>query len=211
MGFAALNPSYALPCRPATAMARSSQRGRSMKWHVCVPALMAIGLGAAEPAHAQAPQDDDRRALIQTLRLTRAERAAVAGLSAAEPQLKACLDRQATDARLEAELLPVIARNVPTPDRARPILAFLATSAGRKFSAAAERRAEINRLNLNRPVILPGGVTMSSGELTPDEARQVADFLRSDQGAPLIAILKDTAGFAQLTRALALRKTFAAE
>jgi len=182
-----------------------------MKWHVCVPALMAIGLGAAEPAHAQAPQDDDRRALIQTLRLTRAERAAVAGLSAAEPQLKACLDRQATDARLEAELLPVIARNVPTPDRARPILAFLATSAGRKFSAAAERRAEINRLNLNRPVILPGGVTMSSGELTPDEARQVADFLRSDQGAPLIAILKDTAGFAQLTRALSLRKTFAAE
>jgi hypothetical protein len=172
---------------------------------------MAIGLGAGVLAHAQAPQDDYRRALIQALRLTTAERMGMKSTGGAEPKLKACFDRVATDARLEAELLPVIARSVPTPDRARPILAFLATPAGRKFSAAVERRAEINRLSLNRAVVLPGGVPMAPGEITPDEAREVADFLRSDRGAPLLAVLNETSGFAELTRHLSLRKTFAAE
>jgi len=186
-----------------------------MKWHSCLPALLAIGLGAVEPAHAQALQNDGRRTLIQTLRLAKTERAAVKKLSAAVPQTAAqlapCLDRLATDERLEAELMPVIARSVPAPDRARPILAFLATSAGRKFGAAVERRDPQFKPTLLRPVILPGGVPMSADELTPDQAREIGDFFRSDQGAPLLAILKDTAGFAQLTRALALRKTFAAE
>jgi len=187
-----------------------------MKWHACLPVLMAIGLGAVEPAHAQAPQDDYRRALIQTLRLAKAERVAVKRLAVAEPpqsrqRLVPCLDRLATDEHLEAALLPVIERSVPTPDRARPILAFLATSTGRKFSAAVERRQPELKPPLWRPVILPGGVPMSANELTTDEARELDDFFRSDQGAPLLAILKDTAGFAQLTRLLVLRKTFAAE
>ena len=182
-----------------------------MKWHLCVPALMALGLGAVEPAHAQGPQDDYRRALIQTLGLTKAARAAVKRLSAGEAQLAACLDRLATDERLEADLLPVIARSVPTADRARPILAFLATSTGRKFSVAVERREPEFKPALRRPVILPGGVPMSSDELTTDEARALDDFFRSDQGAPLLTILKETTGFAQLTRTLSLRKTFAAE
>ena len=186
-----------------------------MKWQWYVPALMAVGLGAVEPAHAQGPQNDYGRALIQTLRLAKTERASVKRLSAAEPQsgprLAPCLDRLATDERLEAELMPVIARSVPTPDRARPILAFLATSAGRKFGAAVERRDPQFKPALVRPVILPGGVPMSVDELTSDEARAIDDFFRSDQGVPLLAILKDTAGFAQLTRTLSLRKTFAAE
>jgi hypothetical protein len=182
-----------------------------MKWHLCVPALMAIGLGAVEPAHAQAPQNDDRRALIQTLRLAKAERVALKRLSAAEPQLAACFERLATDERLEADLLPVVARSVPTADRARPILAFLATSAGRTYSAAVERREPEFKPALKRPVILPGGVPVSADELTTDEARAIDDFFRSDQGAPLLAILKDTTGFTQLTRMLSLRKTLAAE
>jgi hypothetical protein len=186
-----------------------------MKWHSCLPALVAIGLGAAEPAQAQGPKDDYRRALIQTLRLAKTERASIKRLSAAVPQTAAqlapCLDRLATDERLEAELMPVIARSVPTPDHARPILAFLATSAGRKFSAAVERRDPEFKPALWRPVILPGVVPMSTNELTTDEAREIGDFFRSDQGAPLLALLKDTGGFAQLTRALTLRKTFAAE
>jgi hypothetical protein len=182
-----------------------------MKWHSCLPALIAIGLGAVEPAHAQAPQNDYGRALIQTLRLTKAQRVALKRVSAAEAQLAPCFDRLATDERLEADLLPLIARSVPTPDRARPILAFLATSAGRKFSVAVERREPEFKPALRRPVILPGGVPMSPDELTIDEAREIDDFFRSDQGAPLLAILKDTTGFAQLTRTLSLRKTFAAE
>ena len=187
-----------------------------MKWHACLPALMAIGLGAVEPAQAQGPQDDYRRALIQTLRLAKAERVAVKRMAAAEPPQSAarvapCLDRLATDERLEAEFMPVVERSVPTPDRARPILAFLATPAGRKFSAAVERRHPEFKPAMWRAMILPGGVPMSANELTTDEAREIGDFFRSDQGAPLLAILKDTAGFAQLTRALALRKTFAAE
>jgi hypothetical protein len=186
-----------------------------MKRHLCVAALMVIALGAVEPLHAQIPQDDYRRALIQTFRFTKTERAAIKRLSAAKPQtaaqLGACLDRVAKDERLEAELAPVIARSVPTPDRARPILRFLATSAGRKFSAAVERRDPQFKPALLRPVILPGGVPMSATELTIEEAREIDDFFRSDQGALLLAILNETAGFAQLTRSLELRKTFAAE
>ena len=186
-----------------------------MKWHVCVPALIAIGLGAVAPAPAQGAQDDDKRALIQALRIAKTERAALKRLSATLPQtasqLAPCLDRVATDERLETELLPVIAASVPTPDRARPILAFLATSAGRKFSAAVERRDPQFKPALLRPMILPGGVPMSANELTTDELRDIDAFFRSDQGAPLLAILKETAGFAQLTRTLSLRKTFAAE
>jgi hypothetical protein len=186
-----------------------------MNWSPFVPALMAIGLGATDFAHAQGPKDDYRRTLIQTFHLTKTDRATVSRLSAAipktAPQMAACLDRVATDERLEAELLPVIARSVPTPDHARPILAFLATPAGRKFSGAVERRDPQFKPALARPLILPGGVPMSANELSTDEARTIDDFFRSAQGAPLLAILNETSGFAQLTRALELRKTLAAE
>jgi hypothetical protein len=179
----------------------------------CVPALIAIGLGAVDLAHAQKSQDDDRRALIQTLRLVKAQRAALKRTSAEarEAPLAACFDRLATDERLEADLMPVITRSVATPESARPILAFLATPAGRKLGAAVERREPEFKPALTRPVILPGGVPMSADELATDEGRAIGDFLRSDQGAALVAILKDTTGFAQLIRILALRKTLAAE
>jgi hypothetical protein len=179
----------------------------------CVPALIAIVLGAAEPAHAQRSLDDDRRALIQTLQLVKIQRVALkrTAAEAREAPLRACLDRLATDERLEADLMPLIARSIPTPERARPILAFLATPAGKKLAAAVERREPEFKPALLRPVFLPGGVPMSANELTADEARAIDGFLRSDQGAPLIAILNETTGFAQLLRTLALRKTLAAE
>jgi hypothetical protein len=187
--------------------------GGSMIRFWCVPALIAIGLAAVDLAHAQASQNDDRRALIQTLRLAKAQRVALkrTAAEAREALVAACLDRLATDERLEADLMPVVARSVATPEGARPILAFLATPAGRKLAAAVERREPEFKPALLRPVILPGGVPMSAEELTTDERRAIDDFLRSDPGAALVAILKDTTGFAQLIRILALRKTLAAE
>jgi hypothetical protein len=180
-----------------------------------VPALMAIGLGAIDPAHAQGPKDDYRRAIIQAFQLAKTDRATVRRLSAAVaktgPQVVACLDRVATDERLEAALVPLIVRNVPTPASARPILAFLATPAGRKFAAAVERRDPQFKPALSRPLTLPGGVPMSANELTSDDARNIDGFFRSAEGAPLLALLNETSGFAQLTRALELRKTLAAE
>jgi hypothetical protein len=186
-----------------------------MKWSSFVPALMAIGLVAVEPAHAQAPKDDYRRTLIQTFQLAKTDRAVIKRLSAAipktAPQMAACLDRVATDERLEAALMPLIARSIPTPESARPIVAFLATPAGRKFGAAVERRDPQFKPTLSRPLTLPGGVPMSATELTTDEARNIDEFFRSDQGAPLLALLKETSGFTQLIRALELRKTLGAE
>jgi hypothetical protein len=186
-----------------------------MTWYSFVPALMAIALGAAAPAQAQGSADDDRRALIQAFHFAKTDRAALKGMAVAvpktAPQMAACLDRVATDERLEAALLPLVARSIPTPDQARPIRAFLATSAGRKFSAAVERRDPRFKPPLLRPMILPGTVPMSATELTADEARTIDDFFRSQQGAPLLAILNETLGFAQLTRLLALQKTLAAE
>jgi hypothetical protein len=178
---------------------------------VCAAALLAIALGAFTPAWSQGSPDDGRRFLIRTLRLEKTLRVAVKRLAAAEPQLAACLDRAATDERLEADLLAVVARSIPAPDRARPVLAFLATPAGRKFSLAVERREPELKPALRRPFILPGGVPMSPDEITTGEAREIADFLRSAQGAPLLAILNETTGFPQLLRTLALRKAFAAE
>jgi hypothetical protein len=128
-----------------------------------------------------------------------------------DPQLASCIDRLATDERLEAELLPVIARSVPTPDGARPILAFLATPSGRKFSGAVERREPEFKPALRRPIILPGGVPVSYDELTADEAREIDDFFRSQHGVALLGILRDTTGFGQLAQSLAQRKAFAAE
>jgi hypothetical protein len=175
---------------------------------------MAIALGAAGPAQAQGA-DDDRRALIQAFHFAKTDRAALKGMAAAIPKtaapMAACLDRVATDARLEAELLPLVARSIPTPDQARPIRAFLATSAGRKFGAAVERRDPRFKPALLRQMILPGGVPMSVEELNVDEMRSIDGFFRSQQGAPLLAILNDTLGFPQLTRLLALQKTLAAE
>src|SRR5262245_45730351 len=182
-----------------------------MNRYLCVPALMTIGLWGVAPVHAQTPQDDYGRTLIQALRLTKAQRVALKRVSTAEPQLAPCFNRLATDKRLEADLLPVISRSVPTPESARPILAFLASSPGTKFSAAVERREPEFKPALRRPIILPGGVPMSSDELTTDEAGEIKDFLRSDHGAPLLSILQETTGFAQLTRSLSQRKTFAAE
>ena len=179
----------------------------------CVPALMAIVLGAVEPAQAQGSQDDDRRALIQTLRLVKIQRVSLmrTAVEKREAPLAACLDRLATDERLEADLMPLIARSLPTPESARPTLAFLATPGGSKLAAAVERREPEFKPALRRPVFLPGAVPMSADELTADEVRAIDGFLRSDQGAPLVAILKDTSGFAQLIRTLELRKTLAAE
>ena len=182
-----------------------------MRWLVCVPAFVAIGLGVAEFAHAQGPQDDYSRALIRTLRLTKAERVALKRFAAGEPRLAPCIDRLATDERLEAELLPVIARSVPTPERARPILAFLASPSGRKFSEAVERREPEFKPALRRPIILPGGVPMSWDELTADDAREINTFFQSDHGAALLGILRETTGFGRLTRSLSQRKAFAAE
>ncbi len=184
-----------------------------MQWLFCIPALMAIAFGAAEFAHAQGPQDDYRRALIRTLRLAKAERVALKRFSASErdPQLASCIDRLATDERLEADLLPLIGRSVPTADSARPILAFLASSPGRKFGAAVERREPELKPELRRPIILPGGVPMSWDELTADEAREINAFFQSDHGAALLGILRETTGFGRLTRSLSQRKAFAAE
>jgi hypothetical protein len=169
---------------------------------------MAIGLSVVECAHAQ---DDFRRTLIRTLRLTKTERVALKRFAASEPQLAPCIDRLATDERLEADLLPVIGRSVPTLESARPILAFLLSSTGRKFSAAVERRQPELKPTLLRPIVLPGGVPVSSNELTSEETREINDFFRSDPGTALLSILRETAGFAQLTRGLSQRKTFAAE
>jgi hypothetical protein len=173
---------------------------------------VAIGFGAVEPAQAQGPQDD-RHVLIQTLRLVKADRAALKGTAreVRDAPLAACFDRLATDERLEADLMPLVARSVPTPESARSILAFLATPAGRKFAAAVERRRPEFKPTLLRPITLPGGVPMSVEELTPDDVRALDAFFRSDQGVTLIAILNETAGFAQLTRTLTLRKTLLAE
>jgi hypothetical protein len=169
---------------------------------------VAPSFGVVESAHAQ---DDYKRTLIHTLRLTKTERVALKRFAASDPQLAPCIDRLATDERLEADLLPVIGRSVPTPESARPILAFLSSSTGRKFSAAVERRQPELKPTLLRPIVLPGGVPMSSSELTPEETREINDFFRSDHGAALLSILRETAGFAQLTRGLSQRKTFAAE
>ena len=184
-----------------------------MQWLFCIPALMAIGLGAAEFAHAQELQDDYRRTLIRTLRLIKAERVALKRFSASErdPQLASCIDRLVTGERLEAELLPVVGRSVPTPEKARPILAFLASPPGRKFSEAVERREPEFKPALRRPIILPGGVPMSHDELTTNESREIDDFFRTDQGAALLGILRETTGFGRLTRSLSQRKAFAAE
>lgn len=182
-----------------------------MNRYLCLAAILAIGLGAVEPAYAQGPPDDYARTLIQTLRLTKAQRVALKRVSSGEPKLTPCFDRLATDERLEAELVPVIVLSVPTPDSARPILAFLATPTGRMFSAAVERREPEFKPALRRPIILPGGVPMSLDELTTNQAREIDEFLRSVQGAPLLSVLKETAGFPQLARTLSQRKTFAAE
>src|SRR5262245_35394910 len=108
-----------------------------MRWYFCLPVLTAIGLSVVVCAHAQ---DDYRRTLIRALQLTKAERVALKRLVASERQLAPCIDRLATDERLEADLLPVVGRSVPTPESARPILAFLLSSTGKKFSAVVERR-----------------------------------------------------------------------
>src|SRR5262249_12477044 len=152
-----------------------------MKRYLCVPALLAIGIGAVElgflPAHAQGSQPDYRRAVIQSLQLAKVQRVVLKRLAAAERQLAPCFDRLATDERLEADLLPLIARAIPTPERAQPILAFLATPAGKKFGVAVERREPEFKPAMGRTMILPGGVPMSANELTTDELREIDGFL----------------------------------
>lgn len=180
-----------------------------MRWYFCAAALAAIVFCVLKSPHAEEVQDSYARKIIRSLGLTKAQRVALKRFG--DPKLAPCLDRLATDERLETDLLPVISRSVPTTDSARPILAFLTNSTGRKFSAAVERREPEFKPALRRPIILPGGVPMSSGELTIDERREINDFLQSQHGAPLLSILHETTGFPQLSRSLSQRKTFAAE
>lgn len=61
-----------------------------------------------------------------------------------------------------------------------------------------------------RPLNL-GGVVLFENEVSPDEARDIDAFLRSEQGKPLRSVLQSTMGFAQLTRTIGQMNAFAAE
>ena len=93
-----------------------------MRRQFIATALTVIILCGAEPMYREVAQEGYARELIRSLELTKAQRVSLK--RGHEPNLAPCIDRLATDARLEADLVPVVARSVPTEGSARPILAF---------------------------------------------------------------------------------------
>ncbi len=170
-----------------------------------------------------AAQDESSLALVRAIGLVSAEREALnanvtpsAAGRAHLAGLKACVDGKATDARLAAELVPIIRASAPTTERAEPMLRFLATPAGKKFAiGVAERSKRVAAgtglgSRLRRPLNFDG-VVLFSDEVTQEEAQQISGFLSSEAGRPLRDILKTTMGFAQLTRSIGQMNRFAAE
>jgi hypothetical protein len=193
---------------------------RLMNHPACAVLAAAMIVGCASAA----AQEDARVTLIRMLGLVGAQRDSLDGTAGPlwsrggkYAGLKECIDTKATDERLLADLVPIARTALPTEESARPVIAFVASDAGRKFSAGVARRNRAPASEaLGRP--MPGhrplnfaGVVLYSDELSDREARDIDAFLRSEEGKPLRALLQSTMGFAQLTRTIAQMNALAAE